>query len=167
LKARRFQQQLPDKENAVNHFGFVIGAISVFVIGGAVVLDHFTSAPKPVAHTTVSEAPAQPASEPVTAPVIETSTPAPAEPVKPAASPKKVASVTPASPKARAESPRAAPARIAKAPVETTPAPAETTAAPVNTPPPSPPAADTSSSSSPPAAPRSEAQSQDETKTAQ
>ena len=43
-----------------NHFGFALGAITVSVIGGAIVLDHFTSKDEPAVQAAASSVPAKP-----------------------------------------------------------------------------------------------------------
>jgi hypothetical protein len=122
--------------NDNNHFGFVLAAITVSVVGGAIVLDHYTdkspattaAAPK-VEPTVVADAGSGTGSTTDTkvADVAPSAPlPVPAAPAKPAPEPKKVAEA----PKKATEAPKKAPAMRDPVVIPTRSAPAPATAAP-------------------------------------
>jgi len=74
----------------VNHFGFVIGTIAATVIGGAVILDHFTPEAKVAAKPAVTPpAATAPADTVASAPPVENPAVAPQEPKVEIATPPK------------------------------------------------------------------------------
>ena len=138
----------------MNHFGFVIGTIAATVIGGAVVLDHFTPdskvAAKPSTPAATTPAPTVASAAPVETPAVE-SRDSQEPKVEIATPPKKVAVVTQPAPAPRESRASRTPAPT---PRTTAPTPPSSDSAPAPLPTPVPaPAENVAPSNPPPAAP--------------